>query len=187
MWGARRLSQGTIRSDFDLELLKKGIKGRYEIFGHGQHPWQQAIKKIGMEEEFYGHIIQIDDSKNAVWFKLNYDNIGKNITKYIGGWRDLNPDDILPYITQYQLLEQSHRRLVDHISTIRNQYYYLNQMISPRAPLHDAMLPAANQAASYKASLDAANETLKGLVDETITQKAALQDAVRAYLKEHGG
>ena len=48
----RRYSQSSIRSDFDLALLKKGIKGRYEILGHGEHPFQAAMKNVGLEDEF---------------------------------------------------------------------------------------------------------------------------------------
>jgi hypothetical protein len=186
-WGHRRLSQTTIRSDFDLELLKRGIKGRYEIVGCGTHPWQAAMKKMGMEEEFYGHVIQIEDSKNAVWFKLNYDNIGKGVTKYLGGWRDLNPDHIAPHIAQYQLLTQVQRKLNEHLSTIRSQYYYLGQFISPRSPHHEKMLPAADAAVDYKAVLDKTTKDLEKELKSVTDKMAALQDQVRQYMKDHKG
>lgn len=186
-WGSRRLSQSTIRCDFDLALLKQGIKGRYEIVGCGTHPWQEALKKIGLEEEFYGHVIQIEDSKNAVWFKLNYDNIGKHVTKYLGGWRDLNPDHIVPHITQYQLLFQVQRKLNEHIATMRSQYYYLGQFIEPRSPHHQLMLPAQSAAIDYKAILDQTQANLAAELAEVTKKMNDLQDQVRQYMKEHKG
>ncbi len=186
-WGSRRLSQSTIRCDFDLALLKQGIKGRYEIVGCGTHPWQDALRKMNMEEEFYGHVIQIEDSKNAVWFKLNYDNIGRNVTKYLGGWRDLNPDHIVPHITQYQLLNQVHKKLVDHMGTMRSQYYYLGQFIEPRTPHHQLMLPAQAGAVEYKILLDQTSANMQEEILSVKTKMEALQEQVRQYMKDHKG
>lgn len=187
MWGGRRLSQSTIRSDFDLELLKKGIKGRYEILGHGAHPWQQAMKKMGLEEEFYGHIVMIEDSRNAVWFKLNYDNIGKGVTKYLGGWRDLNPDHIEAQITQYTNLVNIETEYTQQSALLKSQYYYLSNLISPRFSLHEHMEKARQSAIEYKASVDMAADAMNNEIAKIRRRKETLQDQVRKYIKDHKG
>lgn len=184
-YGYRRLSQNTIRCDFDLELLKRGIKGRYEILGHGTHPFQNLMKQMGMEEEFYGHVIAIEDSKNAVWFKLNYDNIGRNVTKYMGGWRDLNPEDLAPHVHQYQLLEQISKSLYLQISSIRSQYLNTNNFVNKTGhPLGDGAIAAGRD---YLAALKDAETKLSEHRDEQVAKMASLQDQVRAYMKEHKG
>lgn len=187
VWGGRRLSQSTIRSDFDLELLKRGIKGRYEILGHGNHPWQVAMKNIGMEEEFYGHVIAIEDSRNAVWFKLNYDNIGKNTTKYLGGWKDLNPDDIADEIEEYRKLVLSENEHAVQSSLLKSQYYYLSNLINPRYNLYPHMEVARQAAILYKAEVDNAASKMQAEISKIQADKAILQEKVRDYLKAHKG
>lgn len=186
-WGTRRLSQNTIRMDFDLALLKQGIKGRYEIVGCTLHPWQQALKKVGLEEEFYGHIIEIEDSKNAVWFKLNYDNIGRGVTKYIGGWRDLDPSHIEPHILQYQNLNKVLTELNSQTQGIRNQGYYLNSFCEPRQPHPEVFLEAQKKAIEYQSALRDATNTLNSEIKKTQKAMAKIQDAVRQYMKDHKG
>lgn len=183
----RRYSQSSIRSDFDLALLKKGIKGRYEILGHGEHPFQAAMKNVGMEDEFYGHIVMIEDSKNAVWFKLNYDNIGKNQTKYLGGWRDLNSADLADHAVRYQELLKVERKINEYLGQVRTQFYYLNHLTDPRAPLAECMMDAKTAAHEYDRQLKIARDKLEAQLRENHEQVKALQDEVRNYLKEHKG
>lgn len=184
----RRYSQSTIRCDFDLELLKKGIKGRYQILGHGNHPFQKALKQMDLEEEFYGHIIAIEDSRNAVWFKLNYDNIGKHQTKYIGGWRDLNADHIAPQVHQYQLLDQVAKGLYNQISLVkmqRNQVaHFANRNTQNPHPLVD---PAIQAGRDFIKTLDEAEKNLSSERDRQMVKLAELQDQVRTYMNEHKG
>lgn len=182
----RRYSQTTIRCDFDLELLKKGIKGRYQILGHGTHPFQQAMKQMGLEEEFYGHIIQIEDSKNAVWFKLNYDNIGRHVTKYVGGWRDLEPEHIAPQIHQYQLLDQIQKELYSQMSATRNQVHYVKSFVS-RSTFHSVADQAVSVGQEYANILDRTHIALENERDNIMTKMTELQDQVRKYMNEHKG
>ena len=182
----RRYSQTTIRCDFDLELLKKGIKGRYQILGHGTHPFQQAMKQVGLEEEFYGHVIAIEDSRNAVWFKLNYDNIGKHQTKYIGGWRDLDADHIVPQIHQYQLLDQIQKQLYNQMSAVKSQMHYVNGFAS-RGPFHPVVDQAVATGREYHKDLTKASVDLEVERDRTMTKITDIQDQVRKYLDEHKG
>lgn len=184
-YGGRRLSQTSYNNDFDLELLKKGIKGRFEIIGHGIHPFQKAMKQLGMEEEFYGHIIQIEDSKNAVWFKLNYDNIGKNVTKYLGGWRDLNAEHIAPQVHQYQLLDQVTRNLYMQISSTNSQKSYVHGFAHKAGhPFGDE---AREMAKEYIKVLEVSAEKLTEERDFQMRKMKDIQDQVRTYMKEHKG
>lgn len=121
-----RYKQGTIRGDFDLELLKRGIKGRYSILPHGEHEFQKMLPKMDLQEEFYGHIVQIEEKKNAVWFKLNYDQVGRHVTKYVGGWRDLDPADLSSVVLEYEMHKKSLQVVNTHASQAR---YYSSQLV----------------------------------------------------------
>lgn len=184
-YGGRRLSQTSYNNDFDLELLRTGIKGRFEIIGHGIHPFQKAMKQLGMEEEFYGHIIQIEDSKNAVWFKLNYDNIGKHVTKYQGGWRDLDAESIAPQVHQYQLLEQITRNLYAQIASTNSQKSYVQGYAGKVG--HPFADEARNKGHEYIKVLEVAAEKLTEERDFQLRKMKDLQEQVRIYMKEHKG
>lgn len=187
-WSTRRLSQSTIRCDFDLELLKQGIKGRYEIIGHGIHPFQKAMAKMDMSEEFYGHIIQIDESKNAVWFKLNYDNIGRHVTKYMGGWKDLNADDLETHIARYQDLKNQSNVMKNNQMLCRSQNNYVSTFFSSRnTPLHSSCDKAVKTARRYSDELTEAYAKMAQELATLTNQMDMEQEKVRTYLKEHKG
>lgn len=143
------------------------------------------MKQMGMEEEFYGHLIQIEDSKNAVWFKLNYDNIGKHVTKYQGGWRDLNAEDIAPWVHEYQLTDQLARNLYMQISNANSQRSYTQGFVMKVGhPLGDDARKAGKE---YMAALDAASEKLSEERAFHERKMRDLQEKVRNYMKEHKG
>lgn len=179
-----RYVQGTIRGDFDLELLRRGIKGRFKILPHGEHDFQKALKSMDLLEEFYGHVIQIEKASNAIWFKLNYDQVGKGITKYIGGWRDLDPAAIGPEITEYLRIKNVLNQKTSLSGAMRSYDYSLKSFI-PRitqaGPEFDTLrqLNQESDSALRIASLK--------LVDEMESLRAEsleVQNRVREYLNE---
>ena len=181
----QRYVQGTIRGDFDLELLKRGIKGRFKILPHGEHPFQIALKEIELQEEFYGHIVQIEEARNAVWFKLNYDQVGRHVTRYVGGWRDLDPAAIEADITEYKMLKTQHRSHTTLMSSVRQHTYACNNFYTRT----NATNPILDHVA--KATLDLHHE-LGQVTNQLELENARLlnamitvQDRVRAYLREH--
>lgn len=186
-YSSRRLSQSTIRCDFDLELLKRGIKGRYEIIGHGIHPFQKAMGELGMIEDFYGHIIEIEDSRNAVWFKLNYDNIGKNVTKYIGGWKDLNPDDLKPAAVEIKQLTTELTNLQHSRQQINNQFYYLNRYVQEDSTHHECMAASIKTGKQFVIDLNHDRVDLEFEIQRVNEQIAAAKNKVLEYLKSHKG
>lgn len=186
-WGGStyRFKQGTIRGDFDLELLKKGIKGRYKILPHGEHPFQQALKKVGLEQEFYGHVVQIDDAKNAIWFKLNYDQVGKKeTTKYIGGWRDLDPEAIEDMILEYQTLSAYQHQVQSNINQIRYARSALSSFgrgVKNPLPALDPSLKASQE---FTDVLEVSFAALEVEASRSLAKITAVQDKVKAYIAE---
>lgn len=179
-----RYKQGTIRGDFDLELLKKGIKGRYKILPHGEHEFQKALVKLELQEEFYGHVIQIEEASNAVWFKLNYDRIGKNVTKYIGSWRDLDPKAIEPYVEEYSTLVLRRRTIQSRISSLNAHMYALTQFNSRLGNDHSEFEPLCESNRQGTALAKGYVTSLSKEV-ETITRKTIqIQQNVKDYIKE---
>lgn len=177
--------QSTIRGDFDLELLKRGIKGRYKILPHGQHPFQTFLAELELKDEFYGHIVQIEDKKNAVWFKLNYDQVGKNVTKYIGGWRDLNPEDLSSVATEFKVYK-THLKMIDtQVSQTRYQMTQLTRYLEgvARQPL-PSLDPVKEP---VQKAYDALSLAYTDLINDQAHMKIkmeACQQVVKDYLKE---
>ena len=186
-WGGSRYQykQGTIRGDFDLDLLKKGIKNRYKILPHGEHPFQQALKKVGLEDEFYGHVVQIDEAKNAIWFKLNYDQVGKKeTTKYMGGWRDLDPAAIADAILEYQTLSAYHSTVQSNINQIRYAKSSLSSFsrgLRTPLPATDSAIAASTE---FMNALDISFMALEVESARSLEKITAVQNTVREYLKE---
>jgi hypothetical protein len=185
-WGHRsRYKQGTIRGDFDLEMLKRGIRGRFKILPHGEHEFQKALENVDLLEEFYGHVVQIEEARNAVWFKLNYDQVGKNTTTYHGGWRDLRAQDISSHVTSYLDLQRRHRALQGLMSNIKG-YHYSSLNFTTR--LHgdpDTRLDAIKKELNdMTAQLTGLRDLYAGESQELMDQMKSVQDEVRAYMKE---
>jgi hypothetical protein len=188
VWGGTRYryKQGTIRGDFDLELLKRGIKGRFKILPHGEHEFQQALKKVGLEHEFYGHIVQIEEARNAIWFKLNYDQVGKNITKYIGGWRDLEPSAIEAEIMEYEVLMNYQKSMQDQFNQVSYMRSSTNSFAdrASRGNRHPMLDNIFQETLLFKDKVDATLKTLEEERLRTTAKITEVQDRVKAYLKE---
>lgn len=180
-----RLSQSTIRCDFDLDLLKRGIKGRYRILGHGTHDFQKVLEKMGMEDEFYGHVIEIEEPKNAVWFKLNYDQIGKHTTKYLGGWKDLDPNDISHLVDEYVEAKSKYNQTDRLLSTIRNQRYTLSGYLRTVVPCEedvDIVKPLTDLGNQYHDVLQATYGVLEKKIEERHQVLKDIRDRVKEYI-----
>lgn len=185
-WGNRsRYKQNTKRGDFDLELLKKGIKGRYEIICHGEHPFQKKLAEIELQEEFYGHVIAIEEAKNAVWFKLNYDQIGRNVTKYIGGWRDLDPEAIEADIVEYKVHKANHAKMYQLQTQIRYQHSRTMDFLATMRRQAESITDKSVKAAEEMVVVLADDfKVIQEQVNAERVKMEEVQNRVKAYLKE---
>jgi hypothetical protein len=180
-----RYKQGTIRGDFDLELLKKGIKGRYKILPHGEHEFQQVLKQIDLQEELYGHVVQIEEARNAIWFKLNYDQVGKNVTKYIGGWRDLDPQAISSVVMEYKSYKSQLADVRAHLSRTRYSSSQLKSFIDGIKAKPIVCLDGVQE--KMQDAIIAIGDAYTALTLEEahlLNKMEACHQAVRDYLKE---
>jgi hypothetical protein len=165
-------------------LLKRGIRGRYKILPHGEHDFQKALLKLDLQEEFYGHIIQIEEASNAVWFKLNYDRVGKNVTKYIGSWRDLDPVALDPYIQDYQILKTKRTIAQSRIGTLNSHAYSLrtlNGRLGSDESQFDKICHMNTE------SIHEIERLVKGLtkeIEQISLESSHIHEQVKAYIKE---
>jgi hypothetical protein len=173
--------------DFDLELLRQGIKGRFSITGHGDHAFQKAMAKMNLQEEFYGHVVEIQDSRNAVWFKLNYDNIGRGTTKYLGGWKDLDAQFVEDRALRFKEYEKRLNELNSRAYTLRTQMAYLlnfNKATSGDPlpnPLTQEMLAKALE---FRNAIEKAQLDLGIQISDEKKKMELLQEEVRTYMAE---
>ena len=182
-----RFKQNTKRGDFDLELLKRGIKGRFEIICHGDHPFQKALDQIDMSEEFYGHVVAIEEAKNAIWFKLNYDQVGKKQTTYVGGWRDLSDADILPFVEEYRKLKTENSALMASLNATKYQTRNVQDFVSRNAASlanDEAFCIVKEKSDEYIQSLIEVNLVVQKRAESVIAKMAAMQNKVRSYMVE---
>ena len=179
-----RYKQGTIRGDFDLELLKRGIKGRYEILPHGKHEFQKALAEVELQEELYGHIIQIEEARNAIWFKLNYDQVGKNVTKYIGGWRDLDPKAIEADITEFKMLKTMQREHSAIVGALRSHDYNTKSFETKTLNANPYLDKLRQLNQESRAALVEVAPAIEAESQRIIKAITTVQDRVKAYLKE---
>lgn len=184
-YGSRRLVQGTYRNDFDLELIKSGIKGRYTILPHGSNPFQARLRDFGLEDEFYGHIIEVPEAKNAIWFKLNYDNIGKPGTNYIGSWKNLDVEYLRQFDLEFQELQQNHSKATQVLNQVRYHTGTLNHFLSNRHNYSAHMDDALDKGAQYKIELEAAYQSIHQDILALNASMEAIRQKIRDYMKSH--
>lgn len=187
----RRLSQSTIRCDFDLDLLKRGIKGRYQILGHSVHDFQKALLKLDMERDFYGHVIAIEEPRNAVWFKLNYDQIGRHITKYIGGWKDLEASDLESHIEEYRNLKSKKASYERSLQNMRGNFYTMNTFLAriesdivypDFSDVSDSLKYTWEEGKKFRETLVASEKKVEAICESLSQKMLSIQDTVRSYM-----
>ena len=89
-----RIKLNSFRGNFDLERIRIALKMRYEITGFGDHEIYRLLDSVDRSHHLKGHILEVEDVKDAMWIKLNYDMIGKQGTKLLGTYRNLNKEFI---------------------------------------------------------------------------------------------
>jgi hypothetical protein len=189
---SRRYVQNTIRGDFDLDVLRRGIKDRYKIIPHGEHPFQKFLSQMEMQEQLYGHIVAIDEPKNAVWFKLNYDQVGKGSTTYLGGWKDLDPEDLKDKLQEYKTLSESLASVSSITNSLKYSRYHLAQWANKDPETETSRYPRArdvihNAIESMTQSDQVAKATQQFLDSEILDLKQKIQNIkaeVLAYMKQ---
>jgi hypothetical protein len=185
-WGNRnRYKQNTKRGDFNLNLLKKSIGGRYTIVPHSEYAFQKALEGVDLQEEFYGHIIAIPEGRDAVWLKLNYDHIGTATTKYVGAWRDLDPEAITVHVEAYKKAKAEYATIYALANSVRYQVSRADDFIGHMGRIdpsvHD-MTDCKVASSEFRDAIYKVHRDLSDKIDIYRNKMVAEQQAVKDYI-----
>lgn len=180
----RTQKQSSIRNDFNLAMMRQGLKNNYRIRGHGENEFQNKLLRLGIDKAMYGHLIEIDEAKYAVWLKLNYDQVGKGKTTYVASWKDLDHTFLDPLITQYDLAIIESKKAFsvyssfkNHLSTVK--YFLSRQDIKPAA---EEISPSSN---AYIKDLENLVISYEASYNKIVAEIMSIQAKAREYLEDH--
>ncbi len=106
IYDPRRKNLASTYGQFDMTMLRRALKDRFTLWGHGTHPLQHLLNQLDMGDRLVGHIIVIEDPKIAVWLKLNYDRISRKIhnhgreLEFKGSYKDVKVDELEPLVAE---------------------------------------------------------------------------------------
>lgn len=180
----RSPSQSSIRSDFNLAMMRQGLRNKYEIKGYGINDFQRKLKLVGLEDEMYGHLIEIEEAKYAVWLKLNYDQVGKTGTTYKGAWKNLDPAFLDPFIAEYEKHSKKSKELYTSMSLLRSQKSNL-EYFGARRDMEHLRDRFINEMRVYGEHLASISDEITAEYDVETKAMRDIQNKIRAYMKEH--
>jgi len=101
--------------------IDKGLSN-YKIFNYGQHDFHEILKICNLSSECVGHILQVESETDAVWIKLNYENLlnPNKRTKFIGLYGPINIEYMDTFRQEYQLASYDKSELTRNIYLLSN-------------------------------------------------------------------
>lgn len=129
-WQYYRHKKSNYRGEFDLRHLRRATKGNATIWGCGTHPAQKILRDVGLADLMNGHLIEVEDGKVAMWIKLNYDLLGKGGVTYVGGFKDLDVEEMTKFRDKIIKLNTERRTAGQVSSDINNLHYSLTRLLS---------------------------------------------------------
>jgi len=105
-WG--RLPKNSIYGTFNKKLLNQTMKNRYSVYKHGDHELQQLLSIADIP--LNGHIIEFTDPKDAVWLKLNYENVmnQNKATQMVGLYGPVDIEKIRELCDEFKSRKTTH-------------------------------------------------------------------------------
>ncbi len=135
-----KINRGSTHNQFELDTIRGSIKSRWELHGFGTQSFQQAIwlmeerldikpPPMHLHKNMNGHIITVENAADAIWFRLNHENVSKNKCSLIEIYKDLDTDFIN---SQYSKFAVQHKELTDRTnlhSTLNNSNWQLERFV----------------------------------------------------------
>ena len=125
-WDSRKKNLDSTYGQFDMPMLRKSLKDKFTLWGHGTHPIHKLMNVIGYTDKVLGHFVAIEDPKIAVWLKLNYDHItrathnnGRELT-YMDSFKNLDDDEIKEMHERATINRRQQSDLYNESHRIRN-------------------------------------------------------------------
>lgn len=123
-------------NQFELETIRGSIKSRWELFGAGDLPFQRRVWDIEgsslvkapnsqLHTYFNGHIITLENPADAMWFRLNFENVTKNGCRLVEMYKDLDTDEIIRLADVATEKWQVHQQLQNDRRYLTNTAYQI--------------------------------------------------------------
>jgi len=105
-YGARRrIDRASTHNQLELDTIRGSIKSRWTVTGFGNTAFQKSIWDVEsrinlappngyLYTHMCGHIITVETPADAMWFRLNHENVSKNGCRLIEMYRDLDVKEI---------------------------------------------------------------------------------------------
>lgn len=176
----------TFRGQFDLEHIRSGLKKTgYTIYGHGTHPLHLMLNQLGLSEELIGHLIEVTDPKLAVWFKLNYDRVGRTGVKYVATYKAINDDDIASFIQRSKDLYSRYSTLTQERYVLSNELRSINSLLSFKEKSIATFPETWAKVADFSNVTSANLKNAETMLAQTGKDIEALKQEVKNYLQSH--
>lgn len=130
-------------NQFDLDLVRKSLRDTWTLSGFGSDAIQSAVwdfeHAIGnsvtvgnpLHKYLNGHIITVNDTERALWFRLNHENVGKYGVVMTHMYVDLDQSEIQKYTDEMKQLmnDRDHEiRVNSTLNDIQRNYSRLDKM-----------------------------------------------------------
>lgn len=133
-----KVNRASTHNQFELDTIRGSIKSRWELHGFGNEDFQKAIwimeermdikaPPLHLHKNMNGHIITVENSADAIWFRLNHENVSKNKCKLIEMYKDLDIEFIR---SEYKRFDAAYQELTARTSlgsTLNQSVYNLQK------------------------------------------------------------
>jgi hypothetical protein len=175
----------TTYGTFKKNVIRFGTKGNYKIHDYNTHELHNILIGCGVKDICNGHILELGNKTDAVWAKLNFENImnENKDTKMIGLY---GPVDLEPLREYRQIFNESY---VAH-NQLSNQKYHLENyskaidLFQKNNKWTDAINPLIieNTMITNKHVITNMSEIVLKMTKETNTMKSA-KEKMRDYME----
>lgn len=191
-WDHRRKNLSSTYGQFDMPMLRKSLKDRFVLHGHGTHPLHKLTSTLGLEDKFLGHVVEIEDPKIAVWLKLNYDHISRKDhnygqeLKYIGCYQDVKVEELQPIIDQVREVEREISTLTAERHRAAHTRDYMNRFHSGGSNQYPSLpTEAFNHSQMLIEYLDATLLVLSNQLNLLDIKRKDIKREALIYLEDH--
>jgi hypothetical protein len=178
-----RAAKDSTYNQFNLAQLRKAMKDRFTLYGYGTHPAQQALDKMGLSHLMLGHVIEIEDPKLAVWMKINYDQVCKNKTTYIGSYLDIDHEyinKVSEEMREFDTIASKTSTSTYYLEQLQNQMKYFSQRRDSYDAVSDSIYEKID---SLVGEMGEENDKMKAVTASARTGSASCTKAVEEYVK----
>jgi len=169
--------------------FKKSMTGNYELYDYQNNDFHNLLNSIGLPPKRHitscaGHILAVENDQDAVWIKLNHENIcnPNKGSKFISLFQNIDLDHIEKLKTRYteeqeQLIEIQNN--LYRVSTLeKDAKNYLTRPINEKFDTYNLL----NDMSKVKENVSTLHKTMNDLQEEWRLKIAATQKETINYV-----